>query len=150
MVLSEEIKNSLEESVLCWLATADSSGLPSVSPKEVFCSLNDLILIANIASPGSERNLKQNPKACISFIHILKQKGFQLKGSCSIIHPTDGLWDTYFKPLDQLTARQYPIKNIFLFKTESVKPIIAPSYFVFPEQSVEDKINSAKRSYHMK
>lgn len=149
MILGQEIKNSLEESVLCWMATADSSGIPNVSPKEIFCAVENQIIIANIASPGTEKNLKDNPKACLSFIHILKQKGYQLKGDCEIIDHENPLWLKFASKLNELTEGHYPIKNIFLFTPGSFKPIIAPSYFVFPEQSTEDKIKAAKIIYKL-
>ena len=46
-------------SVLCWLATVDDHGMPNVSPKEIFCCHGEReLLIANIASPQSVRNIK--------------------------------------------------------------------------------------------
>ncbi|WP_418888366.1 pyridoxamine 5'-phosphate oxidase family protein [Maribacter arcticus] len=38
-----------------------------------------------MASPQTVRNIKQNKNVCISFIDILKQKGFQLKGTAEVI-----------------------------------------------------------------
>jgi len=129
------------------MVTADSSGLPNVSPKEIFCLFEDQILIANIASLGSERNIKENPKVCLSFIHILKQKGSKLKGECEIVTENHIHWNSYFSLLNQLTEGNYPIITIFLFTPISFKPIIAPSYFVFPDQSIANKIRAAKINY---
>ena len=36
MMLHEDVKQSIKESVLCWLATTDENGVPNCSPKEVF------------------------------------------------------------------------------------------------------------------
>lgn len=60
--------------VLCWWATADEQGQPNVSPKEVFAVVDDQhLLIANIASPVSVRNIQHNPKVCVSIIDIFVQ-----------------------------------------------------------------------------
>ena len=80
MKITTEIKKSMDSSVLCWLATVSSEGTPNVSPKEVFTYFKDEIIIANIASPQTLKNIKENALVCISFIDILIQKGFKLKG----------------------------------------------------------------------
>jgi predicted pyridoxine 5'-phosphate oxidase superfamily flavin-nucleotide-binding protein len=52
MNLTEKIKESINKSVLCWLATATKEGIPNVSPKEIFSYYRaNIILVANIASP---------------------------------------------------------------------------------------------------
>lgn len=85
-MLAQEIKKSLDESVLCWLATSSLNSFPNVSPKEIFTHFDDqIILVANIASPQTVKNILQNQNVCISFVHVLKQKGFQLKGKAIII-----------------------------------------------------------------
>jgi predicted pyridoxine 5'-phosphate oxidase superfamily flavin-nucleotide-binding protein len=56
VILNSSHKAMAERSVLCWLATADESGQPNVSPKEVFAVADDKhIVVANIASPGSAK-----------------------------------------------------------------------------------------------
>lgn len=48
---SSEVKASIQDSVLCWLATVSSAGEPNVSPKELFVSYGDYqLLIANSVS----------------------------------------------------------------------------------------------------
>ena len=72
MVLSQEIRKSIERSVLCWLATASKEGTPNVSPKEAFTMFGeDAIIIANIASPQTIKNIHENRKVCLSFIDVL-------------------------------------------------------------------------------
>ena len=86
MKLTTEIKESISKSVLCWLATVSDKKIPNVSPKEIFNYYgDDKIIVANIASPQTVRNIKQNENVCISFIDILVQKGFQVKGKAIII-----------------------------------------------------------------
>ena len=73
-MLTADILKYIDQSVLCWLATADKDGQPNVSPKEIFAYHNGDILIANIMSPQSVKNIKANPKVAVSFIDLLTQK----------------------------------------------------------------------------
>ena len=55
-----EVRQAVDRSVLCWLATVDADGQPNVSPKEIFCAIDDVtLLIAEIASPVSRRNIAE-------------------------------------------------------------------------------------------
>ena len=56
MKLTTEIKGYIDSSVLCWLATASTNGMPNVSPKEIFTYYDsNSIIVANIASPHRYR-----------------------------------------------------------------------------------------------
>ena len=78
-MLSSEVQNSAAHSVLCWLATVDGNGQPNVSPKEIFAAFDtEHLVIANIASPSSVRNIEVNPLVCVSFIDVFVQKGFKV------------------------------------------------------------------------
>jgi len=62
-MLNREVKNYIEKSVLCWLATCSLDMVPNVSPKEIFTNVGyDRIIIANIASSQSVKNIIENSK----------------------------------------------------------------------------------------
>jgi predicted pyridoxine 5'-phosphate oxidase superfamily flavin-nucleotide-binding protein len=62
--INQTVKTDIENSVLCWLATVDAAGVPNVSPKEIFDHYNDdRIIIADIASSNSVRNIQEHPGA---------------------------------------------------------------------------------------
>lgn len=76
----------IDRIVLCWLVTVDAVGAPNVSPKEVFCACGaSRVLVANIASPQSDRNLRGNPQVCLSFVEVFVQKGYKLKGTAEVV-----------------------------------------------------------------
>jgi len=138
----------LDQSVLCWLATASATGQPNVSPKEIFCTYGeDHLLIANIASPGSERNIRENPAVCVSFIDILVQKGGQVKGVAEVVMETEEDFAELAPGLMRLTGGKFPFRSIFKIRIESVKPIIAPRYRLFPETTETEQIASARLTY---
>jgi hypothetical protein len=82
LMLSPEVLEYATRSVLCWLATADEAGQPNVSPKEIFAVFDSThVVIANIASPTSVRNVLVNPRVCVSFVDVFVQKGFKVIGT---------------------------------------------------------------------
>ena len=148
MELTKEIREAIDKSVLCWLATVSSDGIPNVSPKEIFKYYGrDNIIVANIASPQTMRNIKQNASVCISFIDILVQKGFQIKGKAEIIGKADPEFTEMEKILTEMTEGKFPFGTITKINIQQVKPIIAPKYVLYPETTEEEQIDSAKRAY---
>jgi uncharacterized protein len=145
---SEVFNSRARQSVLCWLATVDEELMPNVSPKEMWLIEEDKIIIANVASPISLKNIKSNPKVCVSFIDILVQKGYQCKGKASIIMKTKPWWDHYHNLLTKRYGHNYPFAQIFEIKIEKVKEIIAPSYLLYPDTTSENsQIESSKKAY---
>lgn len=148
MKLTAEIKDSLSTSVLCWLATSSAENIPNVSPKEIFSYFeNDSIIVANIASPQTLRNIKQNKNVCISFIDILKQKGFQLKGTAEIIEKSSSEFSRMENILKTMTKGKFPFATITKIEVSATKPIIAPKYLFYPETTEAEQIESAKKMY---
>lgn len=148
MTLTTEVKEYIDRSVLCWLATVSIENVPNVSPKEIFNYYGiDKIIVANIASPQTVRNIKQNENVCISFIDILIQKGFQIKGKAEIIKKMDSEFLEMEKILAKMTRGKFPFATITKITIEQVKPIIAPKYILYPETTEKQQIESAKMIY---
>ena len=148
MELNTEIRESINKSVLCWLATVSTENVPNVSPKEIFNYYEtDRIIVANIASPQTVRNIKHNENVCVSFIDILVQKGFQVKGKAKIIKKTDSEFLEMERILTEMTGGIIPFATITEITIEQVKPIIAPKYILFPETTEREQIESAKKLY---
>lgn len=148
MKLTEEVKTSINESVLCWLATSSAENIPNVSPKEIFSLFeDDSIIVANIASPQTVKNIRANKNVCISFIDVLKQKGFQLKGEAEIIEKSFTGFTSMEKVLLTLTEGKFPFATITKITVTSSKPIIAPKYLLYPNTTEQEQIENAKKSY---
>ena len=98
-VLTDAVRQAAQRSVLCWLATVDATGQPNVSPKEVWAIADDRhVVVANIASPVSVRNIGQQPQVCLSFVDVLVQKGFKLQGKTRELLPTDDDYAAWAAP----------------------------------------------------
>ncbi|MEO0573557.1 MAG: pyridoxamine 5'-phosphate oxidase family protein, partial [Bacteroidota bacterium] len=119
-------------------------------PKEVFNHYGkDSIIVANIASPQTVRNIKQNQNVCVSFIDILVQKGFQLKGTAEIIKKMDAEFNEMERLLTEITCGKYPFSTITKISVQHAKPIIAPNYILYPETTEIEQIKSAKKVYNI-
>ncbi|PKV51120.1 hypothetical protein ATE84_3189 [Aquimarina sp. MAR_2010_214] len=147
-MITAEIKKYVDKSVLCWLATSSLDNIPNVSPKEVFTYYgNTNIIIANIASPQTVKNIKENNNICVSFIDVFIQKGFQLKGVANIVGKDDTDYDTIQAPLLQITGGKFPFATITNIVVKEVKRILAPKYILYPETTEEQQIQSALKQY---
>ncbi len=150
-MLDDGIKTYLEKSVLCWLATSSSANIPNVSPKEAFLAYQEnWIIIANIASPQSVKNIKENPQICLSFMDVFTQKGYQLKGIAEIITSNQPDYQGMKKALEKLTKGKFPFSSITKISVLKSKPIIAPSYLLFPDTTEADQVKESKKSYGVK
>lgn len=146
-MLEKKVIQYIEQSVLCWLATSDRDNFPNVSPKEMFTHFEDKILIANIASPNSILNIEENNKVCVSFVDVFVQKGFKIKGKATIIYKNDINFPSKVEPLTKLYSDKFPISAVIEIEVEKVEIIQAPSYFLFPEITEEQQIESALNIY---
>ena len=149
VILNSNHKAMAERSVLCWLATADESGQPNVSPKEVFAVADDKhIVVANIASPGSAKNIHINAKVCLSFIDVFAQKGFKVFGVASDVTPEAAEYFRWVEPLRMMAGDCFPIHSVFVVRATAVEPIIAPSYRLYPSETTEaSQVQAALRTY---
>lgn len=149
VILNSSHKAMAERSVLCWLATADESGQPNVSPKEVFAVADDQhIVVANIASPGSAKNIHINEKVCLSFIDVFAQKGFKVFGVASDVTPEAAEYFRWVEPLRMMAGDRFPIHSVFVVRATAVEPIIAPSYRLYPSETTEaSQVQAALRTY---
>lgn len=102
-------------------------------------------MAANITSSQIVKNIQQNENACLSFINIRVQKGFQLKGKACIVGKTDNGFSVIEKRLTTHNKGKFPYFTITKITVYEVKPIIAPKYMLFPKTTEEEQIDSAKK-----
>ena len=147
-MLTDDVKKYAKRSVLCWLATVSKDGMPNVSPKEIFTTEGDThILIANIASPNSVRNIRSNPQVCVSFIDVFVQKGYKVKGVATLIHKTEAAYVQRVTPLKALAGEAFPIHTIIAVEVKEIQPIIAPRYRLYPKTTEQMQVEGALLTY---
>ena len=148
-VLTDAVRQVARSSVLCWLATVDAQGQPNVSPKEVWAIADDRhVVVANIASPMTVHNIARQPQVCLSFVDVLVQKGFKLTGTARELLPSDADYAGWAASLLAMTGDRIPLRSVLLITVQGVQPIVAPSYWLFPQTTTEAaQIEAARRTY---
>ncbi len=150
-MLNDDVLHYIHQSVLCWLATVDADGAPNVSPKEIFAAYDDrTVLIANIASPTSVRNIRTNPTVCLSFIDVFIQKGYKLKGLAEFVPAIDVRFKQLQAPLLEMTKGILPIHGIIAIQVQSIESIFAPSYRLIEDTTEATQISNALSAYGVK
>ena len=143
-MLPTELQTSAQTSILCWLATVDADGQPNLSPKEIFTVFDpEHLVIANIASPTSVRNIAINPRVCVSFVDVFVQKDFKVLGTARNV----GLQDAQFANW-AMAGPRFPIHSVIVVRATGFESIVAPSYRLYPDETTEQtQVASAMRAY---
>lgn len=143
------VRQATGRSVLCWLATVDVDGQPNVSPKEVFTYLEpDVVVIAQIASPQSVKNILARPQVCVSFLDVMVQKGLKCYGKARYIQAHEADFEDGVKPLKAMVGDRFTIQGLFHVRLESMSHILAPSYVFHPDTTTEAaQVEAARKAY---
>jgi predicted O-methyltransferase YrrM/predicted pyridoxine 5'-phosphate oxidase superfamily flavin-nucleotide-binding protein len=127
-ILTADMKRVVEKQRLGFFATVCADGTPNVSPKGTTAVWDDDHLIfANIRSPGTLANLRQNPNIEVNVVDPVVRKGYRFKGIASVLDSGD----LYDKAMVFYKARGSPlemIREIVLIRVHSAQPVTSPAY----------------------
>jgi predicted pyridoxine 5'-phosphate oxidase superfamily flavin-nucleotide-binding protein len=108
MRLTDEMKEMVERLRLCYVATVTPDGKPNLSPKGSLKVWDDeTVVFADIASPGTMRNLRSNPFIEINLVDPFLRRGFRFKGRAEICE-SGPEFDFVAEALWSREGRQYP------------------------------------------
>lgn len=129
VLISQELKEVLEASKLCFFATVDEDGSPNLSPK---ASLkvwdNQHLIFANIASPRSVSNLANRPDVCINVVDFFKRKGFKINGMASVYKQGTEEYEEVSNSFWETNGKSYPIPSVVKIRVTEISPVISPAY----------------------
>ena len=115
--LSAEAKKIINEFGPALIATASKSGKPNVSPKGSFRVLDDEhVIFANIASPRTIANLKENPQLTAIMLDRSSRKGCRIWGKAEILDRGD-LFDSIST---EFAPRGTKVKHVVKVNVEEV------------------------------
>ena len=148
MKINNAFREELSNSVLCWLATLGADGMPNVTPKEIFAIHDDeTLVIADIMSANSVRNILGHRQVCVSFIDVFRQKGFKVEGVASILAPDSPDFAVFSEELRRMAGADNPIRHVIRVRIERISRILAPSYRLFPERSDQERMDGVFLRY---
>jgi hypothetical protein len=126
-ILTADMKRVVGEQRLGFVATVCPDGTPNLSPKGTTAVWDDDHLVfANIRSPGTLANLRQNANVEVNVVDVFLRKGYRFKGVASVLE-SGALYDkaiAFYKERGSASA----IREVIMVRVQSAQPIDSPAY----------------------
>jgi predicted pyridoxine 5'-phosphate oxidase superfamily flavin-nucleotide-binding protein len=126
-ILTADMKRLVGEQRLGFVATVCPDGTPNLSPKGTTAVWDDDHLVfANIRSPGTLANLRQNPNVEVNVVDSFVRKGYRFKGVAAVLESGS----RYEKAISFYRERgaRSAIKEIVMIHVQRAQPIDSPAY----------------------
>ena len=133
------MKRVVGEQRLGFVATVCPDGTPNLSPKGTTAVWDDDHLIfANIRSPGTLANLRQNANVEVNVVDPFVRKGYRFKGVGSILE-SGALYEKAIAFYRERGSRS-AIREIVMIRVQTAQPIDSPAYDLgLTEDEVRDR-----------
>ena len=127
-ILTADMKRVVEEQRLGFFATVCADGTPNVSPKGTTAVWDDDHLVfANIRSPGTLANLRQNANVEVNVVDPFLRKGYRFKGVASVVE-SGALYDAAIAFYKDRGSTVTAIREIVMLRVQRAQPIDSPVY----------------------
>jgi len=127
-LLTEDMKRVVEEQHLGFVATVCPDGTPNLSPKGTTAVWDDDHLVfANIRSPGTLANLRQNANVEVNVVDPFLRKGYRFKGVASVLE-SGALYDKAIAFYQARGSRVSAIREVVIVRVQRAQPIDSPAY----------------------
>jgi predicted pyridoxine 5'-phosphate oxidase superfamily flavin-nucleotide-binding protein len=126
-LISADMKRVVEEQRLGFVATVCPDGTPNLSPKGTTAVWDaDHLVFANIRSPGTLANLRQNANVEVNVVDPFVRKGYRFKGVASVLE-SGPLYDkviAFYKQRGVASA----MREVVMVRVQRAQPIASPAY----------------------
>lgn len=138
-MITEKIKDFLNLQKLAYVATVTSDGKPNISPKGTVIGWDaETLAFADIRSPDTMKNLKDNPNVEINVIDPLLRKGFLFQGKAKIVEDKS-MYEEILNHYRQNGIKS-PINSIVLVDVSSISDVVSPLYDMgISEEEIKSK-----------
>ncbi len=146
-ILTEDMQRVVREQRLGYVATVCPDGTPNVSPKGTLTVWDaDHLVCADIRSPRTIANLKQNPAIEINVVDWFTRKGYRFKGTATV-HESGALFDEGVSFYSQRGLSDAPrrIQAIVMINVQRALPLISPTY---DGDVTEDQVRTQWEDYY--
>ena len=142
-ILTDDMQRVVREQRLGFIATVCPDGTPNLSPKGTTTVWDgDHLIFADVCSPGTVANLRQNPAIEINVVDQVLRKGYRFKGIAQVL--TEGPLFEQGIAFYRGRGSKSPINSIVLVKVERALPLISPAYDL---GQTEDEVNEYWQGY---
>lgn len=127
-ILTDQMQRLVRAQRLGYTATVCPDGTPNLSPKGTITVWDDDHLVfADVRSPGTIRNLRQNPAIEINVVDPLSRKGFRFKGTATVHTPDDPRFAALLAFFRERGTTS-PIRAVVLVRVTRALPVTSPAY----------------------
>lgn len=127
-ILTADMKRVVGEQRPGFVATVCPDGTPNLSPKGTTAVWDDDHLVfANIRSPGTLANLRQNANVDVTVVDPFLRKGYRFKGVASVLE-SGALYDKAIAFYKERGSRVSVIREVVMVRVQSAQPIDSPAY----------------------
>jgi uncharacterized protein len=126
-MISADMKRLVEEQRLGFVATVCPDGTPNLSPKGTTRVWDaDHLVFANIRSPGTLANLRQNANVEVNVVDPFVRKGYRFKGVASVLD--SGLLYEQVIAFYKERGVASGIREVVLVRVQRAQAIDSPAY----------------------
>ena len=126
-LISADMKRVVEQQRLGFVATVCSGGTPNLSPKGTTAVWGgDHLVFANIRSPGTLANLRQNPNVEVNVVDPFVRKGYRFKGVAAVLE-SGPLYDQVIAFYQERGVANV-IREVVMVRVHRAQPIDSPAY----------------------
>jgi uncharacterized protein len=135
----------IKGAILSFVATVNEDGTPNLSPKASLTVRNGKLYFADIASPGTLRNLNLNPAVEINVVDIFQRRGYRFNGRAVILQAGDEEYSMIADWVRLINGPEYPVEHVVRIEINSISPLRSPAHvFANPPRS-QDEIQATYR-----
>jgi predicted pyridoxine 5'-phosphate oxidase superfamily flavin-nucleotide-binding protein len=140
-IQTADMKRVVQQQRLGFVATVCPDGTPNLSLKGTTAVWDDDHLVfANIRSPGTLANLRQNANVEVNVVDPFVRRGYRFKGVASILE-SGPLYDKLLAFYRQ-RGSQLAIREIVMIEVRTAQPIESPAYDLgLTEEEVRDRMD---------
>jgi predicted pyridoxine 5'-phosphate oxidase superfamily flavin-nucleotide-binding protein len=122
--VSAEVRELIERLRLAYVATASADGEPNVSPKGSLKVLDvNHVAFADIASPRTVANLRENPRLEINVVDPFARRGFRIRGTAEVLDDPE-----LIAVVGAGLGADYPVEHAVVITVTDVRPVDSPVY----------------------
>ena len=147
MKIPTEAIDLVKKMKLGFVATVRPDGKPNLSHKGTLTIFDDEHLIfADIASPQTSENLRQNPEVVVEVVNPFSRKGYRFRGKALVVS-VDKNAAPYISFYENwgLTQVESRVKNFVLIEVYLSELILSPAY---AWGSTEPELNTRWKVYY--
>jgi hypothetical protein len=145
--ITTDMQAVITQAILSFVATVNEDGTPNLSPKASLTVRNGTLYFADIASPRTIINLRNNPAVEINVVDIFQRRGYRFKGRALILPPGDGEHSTIADWIRLTNGPEYPVDHVVKIEIAAILPLLSPAHvFADPPRSQEE----IRSTYHQK